>query len=158
MARILIVDDHIETCRVMTMLVKHLGHEAHALFSGAEVTDFLQQTPVDLMILDIMMPGMSGMDVLRHVRSDPNTKAVPVIMMTAVTDPMTRREAMTLGANDYWVKATIEVAELERRLTKFTGPGGNAEVPRWAGVRSFLATTLLCVDSASSTALQPLAC
>lgn len=116
MARILIVDDHIETCRVMTMLVKHLGHEGHSVFSGMEAIQHLATQPADLVILDIMMPGMDGLEVLRRLRAQEQTRRTPVIMMTAVTDPITKREALTLGANDYWVKATIEVSELDRRI------------------------------------------
>ncbi len=123
MARILIIDDHIETCRVMTMLVKHLGHQGTSLNSGPEGISYLQSNPADLVILDVMMPGMDGLEVLRRLREIDQTKKTPVIMMTAVTDPATRRQAMTLGANDYWIKATIEVQELERRINLFTSNG-----------------------------------
>ena len=101
----------------MAMLIRHLGHEAHALFAGAEVASFLKQQDVDLIIMDIMMPGISGMDVLRSLRGESKLRT-PIIMMTAITDPLTRREAMELGANDYWVKASVDVSDLERRIAK----------------------------------------
>ncbi len=138
MARILIVDDHIETCRVMAMLVKHLGYESHALNNGADVADYLKECKADLVILDIMMPGINGMDVLRQLRADAHTATVPVIMMTAVTDPLTKREAMDLGANDYWIKATIEVSELEQRLRKFVSPDRDSVVARLNSLRSLI--------------------
>ncbi|HEV7302027.1 MAG TPA: response regulator [Tepidisphaeraceae bacterium] len=116
MARILIVDDHLETCRVMSLLVKHLGHEAFAINSGNDAIAFLKRSSVDLIILDIMMPVLSGMDVLRTLRRSQDTAMTPVIMMTAITDPLTRQEAMQAGANDYWVKATVDVTELEKRI------------------------------------------
>ena len=127
MARILIVDDHIETCRVMSLLVKHLGHTAHAINGGHDAVDFLTNNKVDLIILDIMMPGISGMDVLRKLRHNPSTLKTPVIMMTAITDPLTRHEAIQAGANDYWVKATIDVTELERRINYHVGSGEGGE-------------------------------
>lgn len=110
----------------MAMLLKHLGHEPHTLFNGVDVAHFLQQTPVDLVILDVMMPGVNGMDVLKQLRADAGLSHVPIVMMTAVTDPLTKRDALAWGANDYWIKATIEMDELERRLTKLTSSGGGS--------------------------------
>jgi CheY-like chemotaxis protein len=121
MARILIVDDHLDTCRVMTLLVKHLGHEGYSVSSGAEALQHLTSHRADLIILDVMMPGMDGLEVLRRLREADQTKQTPVIMMTAVTDPVTRHHAMTLGANDYWIKATIEVQELDKRIKQHAG-------------------------------------
>src|SRR5687767_705242 len=107
MGLILIVDDQIDACRPLALLMRHLGHSGVCVTSGEEALGYLKQTVPDLMVLDVMMPGMDGMEVLRHVRSDPATRDLPVVMFSAVSDPAFQEHARAKGANDYWVKASM---------------------------------------------------
>ena len=116
MGRILIVDDEPQACAMMARLVKHFGHESVCRNGGQEALDYVRATPVDLMILDVMMPGMDGMQVLRHVRSDPQLSSMPVVMFSAVADRNFIDEAIRKGATDYWVKASFDFNQLKERI------------------------------------------
>src|SRR5215207_2335951 len=72
----------------------------------------------DLMILDVMMPGLDGFAVLQAVRGDPRTAKLPVIMFSAVSDPSRIAHAMARGANDYWIKASFDFSELEAKINE----------------------------------------
>ena len=116
MARIMVVDDHEEICRGLVKLLKLGGHQAWCAFSGEEALGHVQQEPPDLMILDIMMPGMDGMEVLRRLRSDPRTSHLPVIIFSALSDPSYVNHALAKGATDYWVKASFDYSQLQTRI------------------------------------------
>ena len=62
------------------------------------------------------MPGMGGMEVLGRVRGDPRTAALPVVMFTALTDEETRAEARRRGANDHWVKASLDFNTIKAKI------------------------------------------
>lgn len=118
MAQVLIVDDHVDICRILARLVRMSGHEALCVPGGAEAIHFLNTSVPDLVILDIMMPGVDGLEVLRTVRTDERTVKVPVVIHSAIADPAVRRQAIHGGANDYWVKGSIEVSQFGNRLTR----------------------------------------
>src|SRR5687768_12285488 len=122
MATVLIVDDHLDTCRPLARLLRHLGHNGICLGSGEEALDYLKGPLPDLMLLDIMMPGVDGMEVLRQIRCDPRTATLPVVMFSAVSDPQYRAHALAKGANDYWLKAGFDFDELKRRIDSFVDP------------------------------------
>ena len=109
MARVLVVDDNEELCVVLARLLRHLGHEASHLSDGEEALEYLRKnlSRPDLIILDVMMPGLSGYDVLRSMLDDPQLRAVPVVMYSALSDPVSRRLALEMGARDYLVKNQV---------------------------------------------------
>ncbi len=119
---ILIVDDQIDACRPLAMLFKHLGHLGECVTSGEAALTFLRKQRPDLMILDVMMPGMDGMEVLRRVRDDPVTHDLPVVMFSAVADPAFREHAREKGANDYWVKASLDFDQISSLVSQHVGP------------------------------------
>lgn len=96
--RILIVDDDVE---LVTLLVDYLTLESFQVtpaHSGPEGLALLAKEAFDLVVLDVMMPGMSGVDVLREIRSK---SQIPVLMLTARGDPVDRIVGLELGADDY---------------------------------------------------------
>ncbi len=117
MGLILIVDDQIEACRPLQLLFKHLGHRGVCVTSGEDALAYLRTKLPDLMILDVMMPGMDGIEVLRRVRADPSTSGVPVVMFSAVSDPGFMAHAREKGANDYWVKANMGFDQVRDKVT-----------------------------------------
>jgi CheY-like chemotaxis protein len=118
MALILVVDDNGDICRPMAKLLRHLGHDGQCATSGEDALSFVQHKMPDLIILDVMMPGMDGMEVLRHLQSDHQTKSIPVIMFSAIGDPEYQAHAISKGARDYWIKASVDFDELRTRLAK----------------------------------------
>lgn len=123
-AKILVVDDQPETGHLMTRILHHLGHDAIHVPSGPEALQFVKTSTPAVVLLDYMMPGMDGLAVLRALRENPETKHIPVIMFSANNDPMLVQKAMTQGANEYWVKATLAVEEMGIRLNRCLGACG----------------------------------
>jgi CheY-like chemotaxis protein len=115
---ILIVDDSVDSGRPLARLLRHFGHEGIHVASGEEALAFVRQRVPDLMLLDVMMPGIDGMEVLRALRSDPQTRDMAVVMFSAVSDPEYRRHAISKGANDYWVKSSLDIEELRCRIER----------------------------------------
>ena len=118
MGTVLIVDDEPQACAMMARLVRHFGHESVCRMGGQEALDYIGVSPVDLVILDVMMPGMDGLEVLARVRAEPRTAALPVVMFSAVADKGFIEDALRRGANDYWVKASFDFGQLKDRLER----------------------------------------
>ena len=130
MGRVWVVDDQPDVSRAMVALLRQAGHRGVAFLSGEAALAELQSDIPDLMILDVMMPGIDGFAVLRAVRENPRTAGLPVIMFSAVSDPARIAHARSRGATDYWVKASFDFAELEHRINQHlhagSGNGRNA--------------------------------
>jgi CheY-like chemotaxis protein len=125
MARILVVDDNRDVCNSLMRILKHLGYEARCAISGPEALAAIQEQVPDLVILDVMMPGMDGLEVLQQLKQNQRTQAVPVVMFSAMTDDQSRSRAMRGGATDYWVKAAINFDELGDRVNKLLNAPAN---------------------------------
>ena len=122
LATILVVDDQIDACRALVRLLRHYGHDATCLGSGPDALTFLTQTLPDLLILDVMMPGMDGLDVLRVIRSDPRLQKLPVVLFSALSDPKFREYALNEGASDYWVKGALDFSRLDSQIAAHLPP------------------------------------
>jgi len=116
MASILIVDDNIEAAKPMALLFRFFTHKVDCVASGNEALVYLENKQPDLVVLDVMMPGMDGMEVLRRIRGDSRTAGMPVVMYSAVSDPAYRKAAMDKGADDYLVKGSVQMDELRSRI------------------------------------------
>jgi DNA-binding NtrC family response regulator len=100
--RILVVDDEQSMCQYLSILLTKEGHEVVTANSGADALRLLDQAPVDVVITDVRMPGMDGIQLLKGVRAlDPE---LPVIMMTAYASEQTAIDAVNLGAFGYVMK------------------------------------------------------
>jgi CheY-like chemotaxis protein len=118
MQTILIVDDNIDLCKPMATLLKQLGYNSHYATGGEAALKFIADTVPDLVILDVMMPDMDGLEVLRRLKSDARTEPVPVVMFSAIADSEFRSHAISKGAADYWVKAGVDFAQMRQRIAK----------------------------------------
>lgn len=102
--RILLVEDE-EDCRFLFgEELKLMGHTVTSVGNGQEALDVLAQEPLDLILLDIMMPVMSGFEALAQIRLDHRLRHIPVIMLTAVGDAESVVKCIDMGADDYLVK------------------------------------------------------
>ncbi len=118
-ATILVVDDLPANRDLMTRRLERSGFRVLAASSGPEALDLLKRSPVDLVLLDIMMPGMTGFEVLKTVRLSRSPASLPVIMVTAKTDSEDVVEALSLGANDYVTKPVdypVALARIRKEL------------------------------------------
>ena len=100
-------------------LVRSCGHDAVTAADGEEGIATALENPPGLIILDLMMPRVTGFDVLRALRVDPRTKQVAIVVFSALPDAEFVEQALSLGANDYWVKGTFDLATLESWLTYY---------------------------------------
>jgi two-component system phosphate regulon response regulator PhoB len=134
MARILIVEDEKDLQDVLAYNLRQAGHTPVLAADAREALAAVAAQPPDLVLLDLMLPDMSGTDVCRTLKSDPNTRDVPVVMVTAKGEEIDRVVGFELGADDYVVKP-YSVRELLLRLNAILRRrGGNHE---GAGVATF---------------------
>ena len=102
MGKILVVDDEIEVVRLLKDFLTSKGYEVYMALNGAEAIALVKEVKPDIVLLDIIMPGMGGIDTLKEIKKiDPTTA---VIMITAVIDEELANRAVKLGAFDYITK------------------------------------------------------
>ena len=104
MPKILVADDEQDVVRLIEFRLSKEGFEIISCGDGQAAVQLAESEKPDLIILDIMMPLMDGMEVLRQVRSHRTTSRIPVIMLTAKTSSLNIDEAWRLGVSDYLVK------------------------------------------------------
>src|SRR5208337_2637817 len=109
---ILIVDDDVKLCRLVREYLEPLGYEVTAAHTGQEGLEAASREQFSAVILDVMLPGMNGFDVLRCLRAKSN---VPVLMLTGRGEEADRIVGLELGADDYLPK-TFSTRELLARL------------------------------------------
>src|SRR5829696_7951952 len=102
--RVLIVEDDEDIAQLLAHSVRKAGFDAAVMLSGAGVLARVRDSPPDLLLLDVMLPGLDGRDICRALRADPQIQAVPVIMITARADEAERVAGLDLGADDYITK------------------------------------------------------
>jgi DNA-binding response OmpR family regulator len=116
---LIVVDDSRTALAVMGRRLTELGYSVTLIDNGVTALDLVQSRRFDAMLLDITMPEMSGMAVLRELRSSPVTAGLPVLMMTARSDPAAAIDALNAGADDHVVKpfdVDVMAARIERLL------------------------------------------
>ncbi|MFO0547191.1 MAG: response regulator [Polyangiaceae bacterium] len=116
MARILVIEDEVDLQHVLEYNLRQAGHEIFVASKGAEGLRLAREKKVDLVLLDLMLPDLQGTEVCRLLKSDPDTKTVPVVMVTAKGEESDRVVGFELGADDYVVKP-FSVRELLLRIT-----------------------------------------
>lgn len=119
MAVLLVVDDQAQNREVLARRLERRGHEVLQAASGLEALEILGRRPVDLLLLDVMMPGMDGLEVLRRVRTRDPATSLPVLMVSADGETQRIVEALAAGANDYLTKPVdfpVALARIESQL------------------------------------------
>lgn len=112
--RILVVDDSFEHRMVADGFLSSAGYRVSHAGSGEAALAAVEADPPDLVCLDVRMPGLDGIAVTQAFRADPATLHLPVLILTADTDPQTQRQALAAGADDYLVKPLRRVELLLR--------------------------------------------
>ncbi len=102
--RILVADDDQVVCDIVVFKLTQAGYSVRAISDGASALAAIQDDPPDLAILDVMMPGLSGIDLLRRIRMDPRTADLAVILLTARSRDIDVDAGFATGAQDYVLK------------------------------------------------------
>ena len=120
---ILIVEDEESLAQVLSEYICQSGFTADVINDGADVVDWVKSNSVDLILLDLMLPGKNGLDIYRELRTFTN---VPVVMATARIDEIDRLIGLELGADDYICKpySPREVDVRVKNILRRTGEGG----------------------------------
>jgi len=112
---ILVVDDDEFNLKLLNKMLSIEGHAVRTAASGdAALTSVAEQLP-DLILLDVMMPGLDGFEVTRRLKADARTRSIPIIMVTALEDQESRRKGLETGAADFLTKP-VNRAELQMRV------------------------------------------
>lgn len=137
MARILVVEDDHDIADLIVHYLRKAGHTVAYLASGSDVQAQLRSSPADLVILDWMLPGMSGIALCEALRKDPATVHVPIIMLTARGDEADRVAGLERGADDYVTKPFSPkelVARVAARLRRPSPPAVEGTILTYAGI------------------------
>ena len=121
MPTILVVDDEPRARSAITRLLKHEGYEVTGAENGRAALDSLGVATPDLILLDLMMPELDGLEMLEILQKDPRWKSLPVVVLTAMSDIHTIHRAEQLGAREFLVKATFSLADMLGHVRKYTG-------------------------------------
>ena len=112
--RILVVEDQDSIRRMIEALVQARGYQVTAVSSGAKAIDVALTDTPDIVLLDLNLPGQyDGFDVCQRLRSDPTTRTVPVVIISAMDDDESRARATAAGATAYYTKPFSPIALLK---------------------------------------------
>lgn len=111
---ILIAEDEEDLREMYTMALFAKGYEVLEAANGIEALDWLEKRPesIALILLDVVMPGMDGFETLEKIRKDERFRKIPVLVSTNLDNEDDKKQAMSLGAKDYFVKSQHTPAEL----------------------------------------------
>ncbi len=142
--KVLVVDDNPRNIQIIANLLKELDLQIAFAINGAKALEHAEKYDFDLILLDIIMPGIDGFEVCRRLRMNEHTKLVPIIFLTAKTSPESIVKGFELGANDYLtkpfnslellarVKTQLELNEKRKQLDQL-----NAELENKVAARTF---------------------
>ncbi len=102
--KIIVVDDEVDVADLVSFHLKKAKYEVITVADGATALPLIRAENPNLVVLDLMLPGISGLEICRALKSDPKTAPIPVIMLTAKADEVDRIVGFELGADDYVVK------------------------------------------------------
>src|SRR5579872_5918642 len=113
-ARVLVVDDILSNVKLLEAKLTAEYFEVITAFNGTECLARMDQGAPDIVLLDVMMPGMDGFEVCRRIKSNPRTAHVPVVMVTALDQPSDRVAGLDAGADDFLTKPVDDSALFAR--------------------------------------------
>lgn len=117
--KILLIEDDPMIARMYQRKFEKEGFQITLAFNGEEGMEALKKEKPDIILLDIMMPKMNGIEVLKAVKANQDLKEIPVVMLTNLGDrPEDVEKCKELGAVDYWVKANISLKDVVEKIKK----------------------------------------
>lgn len=113
-ARVLVVDDILANVKLLEARLSAEYFEVMTAMNGLEALSICDQSQPDIVLLDVMMPGMDGFEVCRRVKSDPKTAHIPIVMVTALDQVADRVKGLEAGADDFLTKPVSDIALITR--------------------------------------------
>ena len=126
--RILVAEDDRDIADLIAHYLRKQGWEPHVVAAGDEAVAYARRQSIDLVVLDLMLPGLSGLEVCRLLRGDKTTEALPIIMVTARAEETDRIVGLDIGADDYLAKP-FSPNELVARVRALLRRSKRAETP-----------------------------
>lgn len=136
--RILVVDDERDLAELLSYNLRKRGFDVSVALDGREALHKASQQKPDIMLLDVMLPGLSGIEVAERLREDPSTADIPIVMLTARTSEHDELSGLSVGADDYISKPfsiEVVVARLEAVLRRAAAPVSDAKTLELGRIR-----------------------
>jgi len=163
--RVLVVDDEPDIVRLLTFALQADGYQVYSAKNGSEGLERARQDKPDIVILDVMMPGMDGFEVCNELRSKPDTSSLPIIMLSALGQVSDRVKGLRAGADDY-VPKPVNLDELSARVASLLSrsqrpaaagaetPAKSVKVYGFIGAKGGVGTTTIALNIAALLAQQ----
>lgn len=116
--RILVAEDDRFLRRACEVSLKHLGFSVIAAQDGEEALKAIASQPPDLILLDLLMPKVTGVEVLRSIKGHAATKSIPVLVLTNSSREQDMKEVLSLGVSGYQIKANLSLEELGNQVKR----------------------------------------
>jgi CheY-like chemotaxis protein len=120
MAKILIIDDDVQTTKLLEGIVTFNGHEAVSVNNSMNAVEVAHSTAPDLILLDIMMPGINGIELCKIFHSTTELKHIPIVIVSALNDVGSKKDAFNAGAKDFLTKPILPKI-LAEKIASLTG-------------------------------------
>lgn len=120
--KILIIEDDKFLAKMLGRMLESHNYDIMHAINGKEGLVKASSSGVDLILLDIMLPDIDGFDLLETIKSNDNTKKIPVIIMSNLGQPEDRQQGRALGAVDYLVKSDLSLDEVVGKIRKYLQP------------------------------------
>jgi CheY-like chemotaxis protein len=114
-SRLLVADDNYQNCELLDAYLSEAGYQVDMAYDGQQTLDSVARAQPDLILLDIMMPKVSGYEVCQRLKSDPQTRKIPILMVTALAEMGDIEKAVNAGADDFLTKP-VNKLELTTRV------------------------------------------
>lgn len=128
--RILVIEDDPSSARLVGYALEREGYQVEIAVNGVEGLRKVQEEDPDLVILDVMLPGLDGFELCHRLRAEPRTDHVPILMLSAKAQEIDRSTGLRAGANEYLVKPADPaeiLANVERLLAEKSDGAGRAD-------------------------------
>ena len=123
MAKIVVVEDEQVLNKALSIELLDAGYEVLSAANGEAGLELIQTEKPDLVLLDLVLPKMSGFEVLEAVKKDTKLKHIPVIILSNLGQDEDREKGLKLGAEDYYVKASTDLSVISEKVSKLLGSG-----------------------------------
>lgn len=118
---ILIVEDELPFRLIYRDALDMYGYTVTEAENGEEAMNLIEQTPPDLILLDLVLPKLSGFDMLTKLKQSPKTKGIPVIVYSVLNDKISIDRALALGADDFTIKGETPAAKVVDKVRRLLG-------------------------------------